>query len=195
MALKVDPLPTSRTLLERVKNTQNQEAWETLVTIYSPLIFSFVLRQGLRGEDANEVVQEVFARLVVALPQFEYDRQKGTFRGWLLEVTRNKVCDFFRKQNRQLAGTARLQEMLNQQPACEWWDAAYAERVLHWAFEQAKPNFEPNTLESFRLIYFEQRKTAEVANTLGISPTAVAVACSKVKQRLEAIIEKEGLHL
>ncbi len=78
---------TRSTLLIRVKKPgRSDRAWGEFVALYEPLLTAYVRHKGLGAEDARDVVQEVFARLVKTLPEFELDRQRGRFRSWLWQV-------------------------------------------------------------------------------------------------------------
>src|SRR5579872_4330378 len=82
---------TSISLLDRLRRP-DQQAWERFVALYTPLLYYWAQRMGLRPQDAGDVVQEVFKTLVEKLHAFRYDPQKS-FRGWLREVLRNKCTD------------------------------------------------------------------------------------------------------
>src|SRR5437764_4917317 len=80
---------TSISLLERLRQPGEAEAWARLVELYTPLLFYWARRLGLQEQDAADLVQEVFTTLVRKLPAFAYDRHKS-FRNWLRTVLRNK---------------------------------------------------------------------------------------------------------
>src|SRR5262245_5033284 len=86
--------PTSLTLVDRVR-TRDEDAWKRLVGLYSPLVLYWCGRWGVRGEDARDVVQEVFQAVAAGIADFRRDRPGDTFRGWLRGVTRNKVLMHF----------------------------------------------------------------------------------------------------
>src|SRR5437762_6031155 len=100
---------TDASLLERLKLPVDQRAWSRFVDLYTPLIYSWGRQVGLQESDAADLVQEVFALLVVKMPDFAYDRHKS-FRAWLRTVTLNK----WRDRCRRLA--ARPPEVTGQQP-------------------------------------------------------------------------------
>src|SRR4051812_33511277 len=90
-------LSTSPTLLDRLRQPADQAAWERFVRLYTPLLLTVARRQGFQDADAADLVQEVFAKLVRALPT--YQRGDGqTFRGWISAVTRNQGRDFRRRK-------------------------------------------------------------------------------------------------
>jgi RNA polymerase sigma-70 factor, ECF subfamily len=190
-------VPTSRSLLGRVRHLQDQQSWNKFVAIYSPLIYAAARWYGLSREDAREVTQDVFARLVKALPGFTYDPGRGHFRSWLMTVTHNAVVSHLRKasQSPRGSGDSGIQAMLELQPDTRRWDEAYAERVLDWAAARARPHFREKTWEAFRLVYLGRCDTHDAARRLGMTYAAVATACSKVKACIEDIIRREGIEL
>jgi DNA-directed RNA polymerase specialized sigma24 family protein len=53
------PAPgTSLTLLQRLRENE-PEAWRTVVRLVTPLLCHWCARQGVRGADAEDVIQEV----------------------------------------------------------------------------------------------------------------------------------------
>ena len=65
---------TPASLLERLRHADEQAAWERFALLYTPLLTEWAGRLGLRGQDADDLVQEVFALLVLQLPGTEIER-------------------------------------------------------------------------------------------------------------------------
>src|SRR5271167_1212996 len=80
---------TPATLLERLRQPFEPEAWARFVSLYTPVILSWGRRVGLQEHDAADLAQEVFVTLLQVLPTFSYDRHQS-FRSWLRTVTLNK---------------------------------------------------------------------------------------------------------
>src|SRR5262245_15468278 len=80
---------TSISLLERVRQPSDQEAWSRFVNLYTPLLLAWVRRTGAMQQEAEDLTQEVFATLLKKMPDFAYDKDKS-FRGWLRTVAINK---------------------------------------------------------------------------------------------------------
>lgn len=91
---------TRETLLEKIKNKHDDESWDDFVFYYKNFIYIICRRMNLNHHDSEEIVQKVLLISWRALPEFEYDKKKN-FRGWLCQVTKNCVKDFFRFVNRQ----------------------------------------------------------------------------------------------
>ena len=94
---------TPPSLLIRLCDARDAGSWRRFFEQYWRLIFSFARKCGLQPTDAQDVVQEVVTELFRAMPRFEYDRSRGTFRGWLRTITQNKVADHLARKARQPA--------------------------------------------------------------------------------------------
>ena len=74
---------TRASLLQRVRDPADNEAWREFFNIYRPLIYRYGRLRGLSRADADEVVQKCMTKLVDKMPQFEYSSTKGGFKFWL----------------------------------------------------------------------------------------------------------------
>ena len=97
---------TRETLLEKIKNKHDEASWEDFVFYYRNFIYILCRRMNVNHHDSEEIVQKVLLISWNKLPEFEYDK-KQNFRGWLCQVTKNCVKDFFRFVNRQNVHAAR----------------------------------------------------------------------------------------
>jgi RNA polymerase sigma-70 factor (ECF subfamily) len=83
--------PTTRpSLLVRIRDPQDSQAWTQFVEVYAPLVYGFARKHGLQDADAADVTQDVLRAVAGAAGRLEYDPQRGSFRGWLLTIVRNK---------------------------------------------------------------------------------------------------------
>src|SRR5438309_2284672 len=79
---------TSRTLLHRLRANE-PDAWRTMVQLYTPLLYRWCAGFGVRGADADDVLQEVFRTATDRLEHFRRERPGDSFRGWLHGITRH----------------------------------------------------------------------------------------------------------
>ena len=93
--------PTRPTLLLRLRDHEDQASWTEFVEIYGPLIHRFALSRGVSSADVGDVTQEVLRSVARALRKFEYDRDKGTFRGWLFTAVRREIARLADKARKQ----------------------------------------------------------------------------------------------
>ena len=87
------------TLLQRIRQPDDQAAWNRFVDLYSPMLFAWAKRAGMSEHDAVDLVQDVFLVLMAELPRFEYDATRKNFRGWLKTITVNKCRERQRRLN------------------------------------------------------------------------------------------------
>ncbi len=89
---------TRISLVERVRNPADGASWREFHEIYRPLIFGYLRGLGLAEFDANDLTQEVFIRLLAALPKFKLDRAVRRFRTYLWKFTHNTLIDWARRR-------------------------------------------------------------------------------------------------
>ena len=181
---------TRPSLLLRMRDLENEGAWEEFAQIYTPLIYGYARKHGLQDADAADVTQETMRAVALAIRNFDYDPQKGRFRHWLFTAARSKLNTFLAKQVRQPRGTGEtaVYQFLEAQPAPEetaYWDRQYDRRLFDWAAEQIKSEFKESTWRAFWQTAMEERSGKEVAQNTGLSAGAVYVARSRVLARLK----------
>ncbi len=189
---------TRPSLLLRLRDPRDKDAWRQFVELYVPLVYRFARKCGLQDADAADVTQEVLRAVARSSRRLTYDPRRGSFRAWLLTVVRSKLCDFRAAQQRhgRAAGGPVAQEALANVPAPEaeaaLWDEEYERRVFAWAAEQVRGTFEPSSWEAFSQTALEGKSGKEVARALGLSVGAVYIAKSRVLARLREVIEQVG---
>ncbi|HEV3142461.1 MAG TPA: sigma-70 family RNA polymerase sigma factor [Gemmataceae bacterium] len=188
--------PTTRpSLLVRLRDPQDSEAWREFVDLYAPLVYGWARHKGLQDADAADITQEVFRSMAGIAPKLEYDPNRGAFRGWLFTLTRNKIRDFLvsRQARERGSGDTAMLQFLEEQPQeaeeVEW-DLEYQQRVFAWAAERVRGQFEERTWQSFWLATVEGKSGEEVAGALGMSVGAVYVAKNRVLARLREEVQE-----
>src|SRR5262249_58987268 len=88
---------TSASLLDRLRRPDDHEAWQRFVALYTPLLYFWACRMGVKAHDAADLVQEVFAAVLAAMPSFQLDPGRS-FCAWLRMVALNKWRDHQRRQ-------------------------------------------------------------------------------------------------
>ena len=91
-----DETSTSRSLLMQLKDGQ-PAAWESLTSLYAPLVYHWCRTMRLPEQDMPDVFQQVFQAVASHIQTFNKDRPGDSFRHWLRAITRNKVRDHFRR--------------------------------------------------------------------------------------------------
>lgn len=185
---QVNSLTTS--LLNGVRQG-HEAAWHRLVDVYLPLIYQWCRRQNLQDADVLDVGQEVLQRVAANLKTFRREHPEDTFRGWLRQITRNAICDHFRRQQKQAVGpggsTAQEQLANVSAPDFEDTEAARAEeiRIVYQRLVAfVRGEFSERDWQAFSQVVVENRTAAEVAEALGISRNQVYLAKSRILKRL-----------
>src|SRR5438045_9395333 len=91
-------IPTRATLIEKLKNWQDQASWQEFFDIYWRLIYCVGRKAGLTEVEAQDVVQETLMSVAKHIPTFKYDPGLGSFKAWLLQMTRWRIVDQLRKR-------------------------------------------------------------------------------------------------
>ena len=188
---------TRASLLVRLRDGGDAGAWREFVHLYAPIIYGFARKRGLQDADAADLMQEVLRSVSLAAKRLEYDPARGSFRGWLFTVTRNKVFNFLESRSRRVLGSgdSRVQQRLEQQADSDGalsaeWEANYQRTMANQAMERVKGEFQAATWNAFIQTAVEGRTPAQVASRVGLSVGAVYVAKSRVIARLRQEIER-----
>jgi RNA polymerase sigma factor (sigma-70 family) len=185
--------PTNATrpsLLLRLRNSRDSEAWRTFVETYTPLVYAYCRRRGLQASDVADVTQEVMAQVLRSIPDFTYQPQRGRFRDWLGTITRTKLARFLSRNARAgkgEGGDARAEELTWQVEAPEsdtLWTEGFHARVLEVAMKRARPDFQEVTWTIFEHAWVRGQAAPEVARELGVPIESVYIAKSRVLKRL-----------
>jgi RNA polymerase sigma-70 factor, ECF subfamily len=176
---------TSYSLMERLRQPAQQEAWARFVKLYTPLIYQWARGASLSSQEAADLVQEVLTLLVEKLPSFAYDRKKS-FRGWLRTVTLNKWREKRRRWRPPLEAMAQegLADLSVPDSTAAFEEAEYTRYVVHRAQELMRAEFQEQTWKACWECVVVGRPPAEVARELGITTNAVYLAKSRVLRRL-----------
>ena len=189
MASLVDS--TSTTLIQGVKK-QEPLAWQRLVQLYGPLVYSWCRKFGVPQADAADVFQEVFRSLHTHIADFRKDQPGDAFRGWLWTITRNKIRDYFRRcaGHPQAAGGTDAMVQLMNHPEDEssmlgdTSDEGQRSSVYLAGMEIVQAEFEDRTWQAFWRTTIDSVSATIVARELGMSVNAVRLAKSRVLRRL-----------
>ncbi len=176
---------TPSSLLERLRQPFEPEAWARFVALYTPLIYSWARRVGLQEPDAADLVQDVFVTLLRVLPTFAYDREQS-FRKWLRTVTLNRWRkDRRRPQHRVVQGQeGRVDAVAVGADPEACWEAEYRQHLVDRALHLMRTDFEEATWKACWETAAVGRPAAEVAAELGLSVGAVYAAKFRVLNRL-----------
>jgi len=178
---------TSPTLLAKLRETDQPEAWDRFVSLYGPMLLAWASRQGLSGHDAEDLTQEVLIKLLQLLRTFQRDEGQS-FRAWLFVITRNQCLDFRRrKATRALPiaeGLSSVGDGSNEQRVDELDEREYRLRLIRGGLDVIRGDFDKSTIDAFLRVTIEDQPVKDVASELRMSPGAVYMARNRVLTRL-----------
>jgi RNA polymerase sigma-70 factor (ECF subfamily) len=193
----MDKPPSTRpSLLVRIRDAADRDAWLQFVEVYAPLVYKFARKRGLQDADAADLAQEVLQAVARARHRLEYDPERGSFRSWLFTVARNKLHTFLARQKRQAERTrpGDPQPLLDEHAAADaeaaLWEQEYEQRLFDWAAEQIRDGFQESTWQAFWQVAVLGSTAREVAAKLNLSVGAVYIAKSRVLARLKKQIQQ-----
>src|SRR5262245_22153391 len=196
MRHSVSSFPETRySLIARLGDGDDQDAWREFVAIYLPVVYRIARRRGLQHADAEDLSQQVFARTRNAIGKFTPDASRGRFRSWLATIAQNATSNALVRQPRDLAngGTSIFQLLQTQlggrEENAEIVRLELRRSLFRWAAERIKGDFHDSTWKAFWRTAVEGQDAASAAAALHISLGSVYAARSRVVRRLKKEIE------
>ena len=189
--------PTRRSLLGRLKNWQDQDSWQEFSKIYERLIWDTARKAGLTEVEAQEVVQETLLSVAKKIAGFNYDANVGSFRNWLLQITKRRIVDQFRKRRPQTQYTAQAPSRVEEIPDATalsfeaLWNEEWHLAVLEMARAFVKQNVGAKQYRMFEMYVLQQQPMRLVTKTLGVNAAQVYMA----KYRITQLLKREIKHL
>lgn len=158
--------PSTRpSLLIRLRDSQDHEAWRSFSRLYGQMIFNFCRSRGLQDQDAAEVMQESLMQIAKSIKNFEYEPVRGRFRGWVGSIVRSKLIEFHRKLSRQ----PKLQDATLENISTttdSGWDDVWLEHVVEAALSRVEIRLANQTWMAFRLVWLEHVDPVQVARRM-----------------------------
>ena len=189
-------LLTSVTLIEKLRTPEDQASWRRFDERYRGLLQRFARRAGLDAAAAEDVAQETIIDVVQALPKFQYDRARCTFKGWLLTIANRRIVDRRRRKDYHVRGQAIHREtaldsaLMDAMPAPdpaleEAWEEEWHRHSLESALDRVKKEVDPLQFQIFHLHVVHGQSVSEVSARLAVRPTAVYWAKYHVGKKLK----------
>jgi RNA polymerase sigma factor (sigma-70 family) len=204
MLQPTDPLHQTRaTLILRLKNWQDQASWQEFFDTYWRLIYGVARKAGMTDTEAQDVVQETMLAVAKHMPTFTYDPSIGSFKAWLLNMTRWRILDQFRKRRTVDAtpGDAKDSDttrtsFINRvaDPAGpkfdEIWELEWQQNLLAAALDHVKRRMDPQKYQIFDLYVNKGWAPEKVAKSFGIAVDQVYLAKHRVTQAIKTEVER-----
>ena len=197
---KTDSLPTRQSLLSRLRDWQDEAGWREFFESYWRLIYNVARKSGLRDTQAQEVVQNTFIYLARRMPNFHYDRSRGSFKSWLRVVTRSRIHVYCRTE---IAREKLIREPLPDagDEAGDWhdpggsgldqiWQEEWEQNLINTAFRNLRDKVSSQQLLIFRLATMKNLPLSQVARKLRVSLPQVYLARHRVGKLFKQEVER-----
>jgi RNA polymerase sigma-70 factor (ECF subfamily) len=184
-ALSMDQ--TRSTLLSRLRDPSDQDAWRTFDRLYRPLIVGYACCRGLSEADAEDVGQQCAQAVLEQIHRYQH---LGSFKSWLRSIAEHKVIDAFRRRRQEVrAETTMLERRADPEPGSEeFWERQWRGAHLRYCAERARQDVAETTYSAFVAYAIEGLPVAAVAQALGMTPNQVYVAKHRVMERIRMIM-------
>src|SRR5262245_44273035 len=167
---------TSASLLERLRDRADSEAWTRMVSLYSPMIRTWSGRYRLAGSDVDVISQAVLRSVVANLSRLQHNSRAGAFRNWLRVITVNSLRQKLRADRKRLdcpGGHVLLKSLSElQDPESDLsrlWNRIHDTHVLRTLLTWAESEFEAKTWQAFRRQVLEEASPRIVAAQLDMT--------------------------
>jgi RNA polymerase sigma factor (sigma-70 family) len=197
--LKQSFAKTRKSLIARLDNWEDQRTWDEFYQTYWRLIYSVAIKSGLRSEEAFDCVQETILSIAKQSKKKLYDPAQGSFKTWLMNMTRWRINDQFRKRKKDtaMAGGAfdedRKTAIIDrvEDPKGDvldrLWSVEWKKNLADAALARVKAQVSPKQYQIFDYYVVKQWDTSKVQDHLGVSMAQVYLA----KHRVGSVLKKE----
>jgi RNA polymerase sigma factor (sigma-70 family) len=197
---RVKSFPDTRlSLIVRLKDRSDQDAWGEFVEIYRPVVYRLARLKSLQHADAEDLVQQVLSAVARAVERWQPDEAHGRFRSWLNKIAHNLILNALTRRSPDQASGGQVQDdrlarqAVTDDPDSELLRTEHRRQVFHWAAREIEGEFQRETWQSFWCTAVEGQNVTDVARQLGKKPGAVYAARSRVMRRLkEKVLEWQG---
>ncbi len=190
---------TRKSLIARLDNWEDQKTWDEFYQTYWRLIYSVAVRAGLRPEEAFDCVQETILSIAKQSKKKLYDPEQGSFKTWLMNMTRWRINDQFRKRKKDTAMTGgewdderktavidRIEDP-NGDVLQRLWDVEWKKGIADAALARVKAQVSPKQYQIFDYYVIRQWDANKVQEKLNVSMAQVYLA----KHRVGSVLKKE----
>ena len=191
-----DFLQTRASLLSRLKNWEDADSWQDFANTYERLIYTTAVRAGLTDSEAKDVLQEVLISVAKTIDEFKSDPARGTFKGWLLNLTRWRITDQIRKRTGLPARTdhpkpsddtatfERIPDESNDVLAGIW-ESEWRTSLLEAAVARLRRRTKPKQFQIFELYGLRGWPGSKVAKELGVGLGQVYLVSHRLRKLLQ----------
>ncbi len=190
---------TRKSLIARLENWEDQRTWDEFYQTYWRLIYSVAVKSGLRQDEAFDCVQETILSIAKQSKKKLYDPEQGSFKTWLMNMTRWRINDQFRKRkkdtamiegawesDRKTAAIDRVEDP-NGDVLSRLCKVECKKNVADAALSRVKAQVSPKQYQIFDCYVIKQWDAKRVQDQLNVSMAQVYLA----KHRVGAVLKRE----
>jgi RNA polymerase sigma factor (sigma-70 family) len=190
---------TRKSLIARLENWEDQRTWDEFYQTYWKLIYSVAIKAGLRQDEAFDCVQETILSIAKQSKKQLYDPAQGSFKTWLMNMTRWRINDQFRKRkkdtamivgewenDRKTAVIDRVEDP-NGDVLSRLWNVEWKKNIADAALSRVKAQVSPKQYQIFDCYVIKQWDAKRVQDQLNVSMAQVYLA----KHRVGSVLKKE----
>lgn len=190
---------TRASLINRLRNWKDEPSWHEFFRIYWKFIYGGARKAGLSDAEAQDVVQETLISVAKHMPTFKYNPSIGSFKSWLLNLTRWRILDQFRKRkpdgghkspSNEIATKTEPIDALADPNALDLnaiWEAEWQTNLLNVAMENLRRRFDPQKFQIFDFYVNKEWPPEKVAERFKVSVDLVY----QTKHRMTEAIRDE----
>ncbi|MCC6660981.1 MAG: sigma-70 family RNA polymerase sigma factor [Phycisphaerales bacterium] len=176
--------PTRSTLLVRLRNPADQQAWQTFDVLYRGMLIGYARARGLTRADAEDVAQQCSQAVLEQIAQYAH---QGSFSRWLRAIAHHKIADLARRRHEVRLPSGEWRAQPDDTPAADKvWDRHWAEAHLRYCAEAARAEVADSTYAAFVGTALDGRSAEAVGAALGMSVNQVYVSKHRVLERIRA---------
>src|SRR5215212_4777258 len=200
-------IPTRASLLGRLKDWQDKASWQQFFETYAKLIYRVARKSGLKDQEAQDVVQETMSGVAKHMPSFQYNPALGSFKGWLLQLTRWRIIDQVDKRKSArlapeegetavMATTAipLIDQLVD--PASldldQVWEMEWEKNLFAAALARVKQKLDPAKYQIFDFYVNKEWEAEKVSEKFGVPVAQVYLIKHRVTEMLREEIKRLG---
>ena len=195
-------IPTRASLLHRLKNWQDDRSWQDFFNVYWKLIYGVARKAGLSDAEAQDVVQETLISVAKHMPTFQYDPSIGSFKAWLLNMTRWRISGQFRKRppvaeyrapqgnSTRRTDTVEAAPDPNAVDVNSVWEAEWETNLLQAAMNNLKRRIDPKHFQIFEFYVNKEWPAEKVAERFNVSTDQVYQVKHRVTETLRSEVSR-----
>lgn len=200
---------TRISLILRLRESEDVQAWREFAEIYAPALYGLALRKGLQAADAEDVTQDILFGVARAIERFEPQgkfnsaskasekTKHAAFRTWLSRIARNLIADFFRRKMKQPA-TQSHDSWLPEDPqgteSASTLEAEFAQEyrraVFRLAAKRVRSRVSEKSWAAFERTAVQGEPMEQVAKNLELAKGTLYVARSRVMKMLRIEVQQ-----